>query len=262
MRAPAGSLPAFEVAVRRRRAALAGSEDVRIHAEAHRAAGVAPLEAGVAEEAVEALALGLRLHEHRARHDERADAGPYLATADDLARDAQVLDARVRARAEEHRVDRYVADRRAGVQVHVAKRTRGGLALRAVERIGIRNAVVDRHGLRWVGPPRHVRPQLRCVGGYLAVEARAVVGRERAPIVECALPLSSLGRMLPALDVRICRVVRRDHAGGRAGLDRHVADGHAALHREAADRGAAVLDDRPDAAAHTDARDDPEDHVL
>src|SRR5207245_9537086 len=27
-------------------------------------------------------------------------------------------------------------------------------------------------------------------------------------------------------------------------------------------RGAAVLDDRPDAAAHTDARDDPEDHVL
>src|SRR5207245_2705753 len=133
MRAPAGTLPAFEVAVRGRGAALPRPEDVRVHTEAHRASGVAPLETRVAEESVEALALGLRLHEHRARHDERAHAGPHPATANDVARDAQVLDARVRARAEEHRVDRYVADRRAGVQVHVAKRTRGGLALRAAE---------------------------------------------------------------------------------------------------------------------------------
>ena len=91
---------------------------------------------------------------------------------------------------------------------------------------------------------------------------RAVVGRKRAPLVERALPVLALGRVLALLDVRVRRLVRRDHSRARARLDRHVADGHAAFHRERADRGAAVLDDLADAAAHADARDDPEDHVL
>src|SRR5688572_26082333 len=43
--APAASLAALEVAVRRRGAALAGLEDVGVHAQAHRAAGAAPVEA-------------------------------------------------------------------------------------------------------------------------------------------------------------------------------------------------------------------------
>src|SRR6266849_4073682 len=44
MRAAARTLPAFEVSVAGRSAALAGREDVRGHAEAPRAARVAPLE--------------------------------------------------------------------------------------------------------------------------------------------------------------------------------------------------------------------------
>ena len=71
MRAAAGALAAFEVAVRRRRAALARLEPVVVHREAHRAARLAPLEAGVAEDAVEPLGFGLRLHEPGARHDHR-----------------------------------------------------------------------------------------------------------------------------------------------------------------------------------------------
>src|SRR2546428_14041447 len=71
MRPPARALAALEVAVGGRGATLAGREPVRIHAEAHRAAGLAPLEAGIAEDAVEALALGLLLHQARARHDQR-----------------------------------------------------------------------------------------------------------------------------------------------------------------------------------------------
>src|SRR5215217_866434 len=62
VRAPAAALAALEVAVRRRRAALAGREDVRVHPEAHRAAGGAPVEPGGGEDAVDSLRLGLRAH--------------------------------------------------------------------------------------------------------------------------------------------------------------------------------------------------------
>src|SRR5438105_13337186 len=101
MRASAGALPAFEVAIRRRSAALAGAEHVGVHAEAHRAARVAPLETRVTENAVETLALRVRFHAHRSGHDERAQAGADLAATNDFARDAQVLDSDVRARADE-----------------------------------------------------------------------------------------------------------------------------------------------------------------
>ena len=56
MRASARTLPTFEVAVRRGRATLAGLEHVWIHTQAHRAARVAPLEAGVTEDPVKARA--------------------------------------------------------------------------------------------------------------------------------------------------------------------------------------------------------------
>src|SRR5438270_11773824 len=66
--APAGALPPLEVAVRGRCAALARREHVRVHAEAHRAAGAAPFEACVDEDPVEPLGFGLELHLRRARH--------------------------------------------------------------------------------------------------------------------------------------------------------------------------------------------------
>src|SRR5688500_15311774 len=93
MSAPAGALPPFEVAVGSRGAALAGFQPVRVHSQAHRAAGLAPLEAGVAEHAVEAFLLRLRLDQARARHHERrAPAGcATLASAHRGCR-AQVLE--------------------------------------------------------------------------------------------------------------------------------------------------------------------------
>src|SRR5688572_30210389 len=74
MRAPALALTPLEVAVRRRGTALAGAEDVGVHAQAHGASGLSPLEAGLFEHAVEALLLGLALHQHRAGDDHRAHA--------------------------------------------------------------------------------------------------------------------------------------------------------------------------------------------
>src|SRR5436305_8894035 len=49
VRAPALALPALEVSVARRGASLARHERVGVHAQTHRAAGLAPLETRVAE---------------------------------------------------------------------------------------------------------------------------------------------------------------------------------------------------------------------
>src|SRR5687767_15490983 len=70
VRAPAASLPAFEVAIARRGAALAFAEDVVVHAEAHRAARLAPFEAGLGKHAIEAFALRLRLDLLRSGNDQ------------------------------------------------------------------------------------------------------------------------------------------------------------------------------------------------
>src|SRR5439155_17774189 len=71
MSAATAPLASLEVPVRGRSAALARLQDVRVHAEAHRAARLAPLEAGAAEHLVQSLALGLLLHLLRARDDHR-----------------------------------------------------------------------------------------------------------------------------------------------------------------------------------------------
>src|SRR4051812_39761758 len=71
--AAAASLAALEVAVGGRGAALARAEDVRVHAQAHRAARRAPVEPGGAEHVVEALGLGLLAHLLGPGDDHRVD---------------------------------------------------------------------------------------------------------------------------------------------------------------------------------------------
>src|SRR5438552_14355768 len=79
--APA-SLPSLEVPVAGRRAALTRSENVRIHAEAHRATRVAPFKAGVAKQCVKTLGLGLPLHARRSRYDHGTHLRMHPVTAD------------------------------------------------------------------------------------------------------------------------------------------------------------------------------------
>src|ERR1051325_3747676 len=67
-------LAALEVAVLRRRAALAARQDVRVHAEAHRAPRIAPLEPRLPEHPVQSLGFGLCLDLLRPRHDQGAHA--------------------------------------------------------------------------------------------------------------------------------------------------------------------------------------------
>src|SRR5215467_3296195 len=63
VRPSASPLASFEIPVRSRSGTLARLQPVGVHREAHRATGLAPLEAGVAEHPVQPLLLGLRLHQ-------------------------------------------------------------------------------------------------------------------------------------------------------------------------------------------------------
>src|SRR5204862_2033915 len=71
MRAAPRALTALEIAVRGRSTALAGTEPVVVHAEAHRASRLSPLEARSGEDAIQTFALGLRLYRPRPWNDQR-----------------------------------------------------------------------------------------------------------------------------------------------------------------------------------------------
>src|SRR3954469_3095390 len=231
VRSPTAPLAALEVAVARRGAALAGRERVRVHPEAHRAAGAAPVEPRGAEDLVEALLLGLRLHLLRPRNDHGVHAARDLAALDHGGRGPEVADARVRARADEDAIELDLLDRRPGPEVHVAQRALLALRLRLRHFAGHRR---DHLGGR---APRDLRRQRARVHLDLLVEARAVFGPQIAPLV------GDLGRRRGASAEPLeGGLVGGDHARPAAALDRHVADGHAALHREPLDRLARVLD--------------------
>src|SRR5258708_25197746 len=109
----AGALPALEIAIRSRSASLARLEPVCVHAQAHGAARFAPLESGVFEDPVKAFVLCLRFHQARARYDHRElDVRGQAPPAHDCRSGAQVLDARIGARADEYLVDTDVGHRR------------------------------------------------------------------------------------------------------------------------------------------------------
>src|SRR5581483_4849508 len=112
-------LPALEVAVGRRGAPFAGGEDVRIHAEAHRAARAAPLEAGPLEHRVEPLLLRLAPDGGGAWDDHRPDGRMDVPAVDQARDDAEILDSRVGAGADEHAVDVDVPDRGSRLEGHV-----------------------------------------------------------------------------------------------------------------------------------------------
>src|SRR5262249_26581048 len=114
VRTTALALAALEVAVRGRGAALARAQDVRIHAEAHRAAGLAPFEPGRLEDLVETLLLGLRLDQAGAWDDHGSHSRTDLLAAHHSRGGPQVLDAGVGAGADEDPIERDVLERGAG----------------------------------------------------------------------------------------------------------------------------------------------------
>ena len=104
------ALPALEVAVRRGRADLAALEPIRVHREAHRAAGLPPLEPRLPEDLVQALALGRVADPLRPRHDQAADVLRDPPAPHDARRLPQIGQPAVRAGADERDVHLRAGD--------------------------------------------------------------------------------------------------------------------------------------------------------
>src|ERR1700680_2078750 len=182
MGAPAPALAALEVTVGGRGTALPGLQDVGIHPQAHRAARYAPVKSGVAEDTVEALGLGLGLDLLGSGYDHRAHVRGHLAPGNDLGGGAEVADTRVRARADEHAIQNYLLDGRAGLERHVMEGPLGGLAIGgAGELIGRGDLLRDGPDHPRVRAPRHLRRERRGVEENLVVERSALVGAQSTP---------------------------------------------------------------------------------
>src|SRR5579862_6999042 len=106
MRAAAAPLAAFEVAIAGGSATLAGSENVFVHAQAHGATGLTPLESGGAEDFVDALGFSFALHRLRAGDDESAHAVMHFVAVDHARCGAQIFNTRVGAGADENDINR------------------------------------------------------------------------------------------------------------------------------------------------------------
>ncbi len=171
VRARARPLAAAEVAVGGGGAALARRHQVAVDADAHRAAGLAPFEAGVAEDAVETLLLGLALDERGAgRNETRHFAG---AARQHGGGGTQVLDAGIGAGSDEHAVDCDIGELRACRYPHIVERLVQVLGARGVglaRRVG--HACIDRQRILRAGAPGHDRRDRSAIERHLAIEPR------------------------------------------------------------------------------------------
>src|SRR5690242_13632598 len=93
MRAAVAALAAFKIAIRGAGAALVRRQDVGVHADAHAAAGVAPLEARLRENFVEAFLFGGCANAARTGNDERLlDIFRDVLSGDELRGGAQIVE--------------------------------------------------------------------------------------------------------------------------------------------------------------------------
>ncbi len=264
MGAAAFALASFEIAIGSAGAAFADGQHVVVHADAHAAACVAPLETCVGENFVEAFGFGLMLYDAGAGDDEGSlDIFRDVFSGDNFCGGAEIGDARVGAGADENAVDIYVNEICAGLESHVFEGARDGFLLIGIGvRRGIGNCAVTAETM-----PGFV-PQVTCgailwsieIDGF--VEGCAGVARESAPVVGERLEIFSARDERLAFEISDGGFVGGDHAGAGAAFDGHVAHGHAAFHVEAADGFASVFENVSIAAGDADFADDGEDYVF
>src|ERR1700678_2602264 len=106
----APALASFEVTIAGRGTALAGSENIGVHSQAHGAARFAPVKTSRPEHLVQPLFFRLPLHLLRTRNDHRAYMRMNVVPADYLGGGPEVLDAGVGAGADEDPIDGQLFD--------------------------------------------------------------------------------------------------------------------------------------------------------
>src|SRR5271163_4905650 len=105
VRATSATLPAFEIAIAGRSAAFSGLQDIRIHAETHRAPRFTPFETGIEKDAVQSFLFGDALDGLRSWDHHRAYIRIDMLSFGHACRCPQVFDARVGARSDEDAVN-------------------------------------------------------------------------------------------------------------------------------------------------------------
>src|SRR5208282_750259 len=263
VRASSAALPAFEVAVAGRRAALSRLQDVWIHAETHRASRLAPFKPGIQKNAVQSFFFRRVLDRLRARHHHGANLWIHVLPFRHSRRRPQVFDSRIGARSDEHTVHSDAFDRRSGIETHVGerlfRRAPVGLLHEALE---LGNARVHGHYHSGIRPPGDERRERCRVNLNHAIELRSGIARQSAPVRNRFFPIFSFWSKAPPADIRESRLIGCDQSRSRSRLDAHIAQRHAAFHRQRAHRIAGVLDHMSGGAIGADASDNSERQVL
>ena len=242
---------------------MAGLQNVRVHTEAHRAAGDAPVEASILENGIETLGFGLLFDQGGAGNNHSVHIGVNLAALDYGGGGAQVLEAGVGASADKDPVDFDFLQGGVRLQVHIGQGAGGGFALgRFGKGVGVGNPVGDFGDHTGISSPSNKGFEVGGVNFDQAVESRAGVGGQVTPLGNGGVIFRAFRGELAALDIGKGGVVRGNHPGPGAGFDAHIADGHPPVHRERADGFAGVFDDVTDAAVDADAADDAEDDIF
>ena len=222
-----------------------------------------PLESRGGEHAIKPFRFCLCLDQARSGHHPGFDARGHFAAVDDCGGAAQILDTPVGAGADEHLVDPHVGQLHARNEAHIVERAHRRLAAISVrKRFGIGHPTVDGQHILRAGPPAHHRQNVAGIERHLAIETGLGIGRQTAPARQRAIPILSLGRIRPAVEILERGVVGRDHARTGTRLDRHVAHRQAPFHRQARDGRAGIFDDMAGRPGRADLADDAEHHVL
>ena len=263
MGATGTTLTPLEVAVAGGGAALPRLQPVVVHGQTHGAAGQTPLKACLDEDLVQPLGLGLGLHLLGARHHQGLYPCGDLATAGDGGSRAQILDAAVGARTDEHLVDGHVGELLARLQVHVGEGLAGGLLLHRIgEGFRCRDGLIDGNHLARVGAPGHLRGDVGGVQHHFGVEVGTFVALEGQPVGDGLFQRLPLGSELLATDVVDGGLVGGNHTRFGAELDGHVAHRHAPFHGEPLDGFTGELHHVAGPACMTHLADDGEHHVF
>src|SRR5882762_9702432 len=176
---------------------------------------------------------------------------------------AEIIEARIGARADEDAVHGNIHDGRPGLQPHVFERAfRGLLIVEILEVVRIRDARGDAGDHAGVSSPSDLRSDLFGVELDGHIKFRAVVGLELLPAFNGFLKRFAARDKRTAFEISEGGFIRRDHAGARAAFDGHVADGHASVHGKGANGFAAVFGNVTIAAGDAGFSDNGENEVL
>mmetsp|Transcript_7321 Transcript_7321/g.15145 ORF Transcript_7321/g.15145 Transcript_7321/m.15145 type:complete len:450 (+) Transcript_7321:1617-2966(+) len=244
MGSSATSLASLKIAVGGGSTALSGLELVVVHGQTHAASGLAPVKAGLDQNLVETLFLGLFLDQTGSGNNIGVNSLGDLAAGGNGGSLAHVLDAAVRARSNKGLADLDTLDLQVAFQTNIIEGAlHGSLAGIIGGLFGIWNISGDGNDVLWRGSPGDGGSNvLRLDVDNLVVDG-ILVTAERLPVVDGLVPVVLGGRHGASFEVFKGDLVGGNEPRAGTGLDGHVRDTHAGLHTERTNGGSSEFND-------------------